>query len=128
MWGLVGGACVEGLEGAVAMRRTGGWPWGRRRSARMPFIASVVIRLGVGVGLAAAVGQSGPMSALSALSVGVAAPLIIEKMAQQAPVALPESSSISATTETLARPVRRRMAATDSQEADAQRPEVTDAI
>ncbi|WP_157411563.1 hypothetical protein [Actinoplanes rectilineatus] len=83
MWGVFGGVAVEGLEWSAVMRR-GRWPWNKRLRAG-PIIVSVLIRLGVGGVLAGAVGASGPMSQLSALSVGIAAPLIIEKMAQQIP-------------------------------------------
>lgn len=127
LWGLFGGAAVEGLEWAAVMRRTGGWPWGRRRRARSPILASVVIRLGVGAGLAAALGASGPMSALSALGAGVAAPLIIEKLAQQVPVAL---SQPEARTEAAAAPAELptpRTATPARQESGTRDTEVTDA-
>jgi hypothetical protein len=48
-------------------------------------LASIVIRLGVSAGLAAAVGASGPLSVLGAMIIGVAAPLIVEKAARQIP-------------------------------------------
>lgn len=96
LWGLFGGAAVEGLEWAAAMRR-GRWPWNKKVKAG-PLLVSVVIRLGVGSGLAAAVGASGPISVLSAVSVGVAAPLIIEKVAQQIPIGVAEMAAQETTT------------------------------
>jgi hypothetical protein len=91
LWGLLGGFAVEGIEIAAMLRSTGNWPWRPRKKAA-PFLASVVIRLAVGAALAAAVGATGPTGPLSAFAVGVAAPLIIEKLAQQIPV-IPESSA-----------------------------------
>ncbi|GIM90425.1 hypothetical protein [Paractinoplanes toevensis] len=87
LWGLFGGFAVEGLELSAVIRRTGRFPWKRRGGPGLaPFLVSVIIRFGVGAGLAAAVGSTGSTSPLSALAVGVAAPLIIEKLAQQIPV------------------------------------------
>jgi hypothetical protein len=87
LWGLLGGAVVEGLEWAAIMRN-GRWPWNKRRKAG-PLVASILIRLGAGSGLAAAVGASGPVGVLGTFSVGVGAPLIIEKIAQQIPASYP---------------------------------------
>src|SRR2546421_7400485 len=86
-WGLFGGAAVEGLEITAAIKRTGHWPWGRRKRIKtLPALVAMVIRLFTGSGLAVAVGTTGPMTALSAVGVGVAAPLILEKLAQQVPI------------------------------------------
>jgi hypothetical protein len=83
MWGLFGGAAVEGLEWSAVMRR-GRWPWNKRLRVG-PVVTAVVIRLGIGGGLAGAIGAGGSMNQLGALSIGIAAPLIIEKIAQQVP-------------------------------------------
>jgi hypothetical protein len=48
---------------------------------------SVVIRVGVGFGLASAAGLTGQVSGpLGAIAVGVAAPLLLEQMAKRLPV------------------------------------------
>ncbi|GAA2624085.1 hypothetical protein [Paractinoplanes durhamensis] len=92
LWGLLGGAVVEGLEWATIMRN-GRWPWNKRRRAG-PLVASILIRLGAGAGLAAAVGASGPISVLGTFSVGVGAPLIIEKIAQQVPPEITQNAPV----------------------------------
>lgn len=88
VWGLFGGAAVEGLEIVAAIKRSGGrWPWNRRRGPHVtPVIFAIFIRLGISTGLAAAASISQPLTALAAISIGVAAPLIIEKIAQQVPL------------------------------------------
>ncbi|GAB3481368.1 hypothetical protein [Amycolatopsis cihanbeyliensis] len=89
VWGLFGGFAVEGLEFAGAIRRTGGWPWRQpNEPGPLPLAVSVIIRLAVGAGLAVAIGATGHISgALGAVAVGVAAPLIIEQVARQVPLA-----------------------------------------
>jgi hypothetical protein len=95
LWGLFGGFAVEGLELSATLRRTGRWPWRRaRRYGPAPYLVSVVIRLGVGAGLAAATSAAGTMNALGALAVGASAPLIIEKLAQQVPVDPTEAGTV----------------------------------
>lgn len=87
LWGLFGGFAVEGLELSASIRRTGRFPWKQRGGPGLaPFLVSVLIRLAVGAGLAVAVGAAGQINPLGALAAGVAAPLIIEKLAQQIPV------------------------------------------
>lgn len=86
-WGLFGSFAVEGLELVAAIRRTaGGWPWRRDDFPGIgPYVVSIFVRFAVGAGLAAATTTSGnTIGALGALSVGIAAPLIIEKLASQA--------------------------------------------
>ncbi|MEV4299396.1 hypothetical protein [Microbispora rosea] len=93
LWGLFGGFAVEGLEFAAAIRRSGKWPW-KRKSQITPLAASVAIRLAVGSGLAAAAGSAQQISGpFGALAMGVAAPLIIEQLASQITVALPQEGS-----------------------------------
>jgi hypothetical protein len=88
MWGLFGGFAVEGLEFAGAIRRTGGWPWHQPEEPGLaPLAVSVVIRLVVGAGLAAAAGTTGQISGpFGALTMGIAAPLLIEQLARQIPL------------------------------------------
>ena len=80
-WGLFGGFAVEGFEFIREIRRTpSGWPWSRPgHPGLVPFVISVAIRFTIGAGLAVAGRASGQFdSALSAMAIGVAAPLIIE--------------------------------------------------
>jgi hypothetical protein len=63
-----------------------------RGTSTGPFLLAVAIRLGVGAGLAAAAGSSGQVAgAFGAVAVGVAAPLIVEKLYQQIPRVAVES-------------------------------------
>src|SRR5258708_78637 len=83
-WGLAGGMCVEALEMYARIHRTPKWSW------RCPipqglaaFTISVLIRVGVGAVLAAATAGSGQVGGpLAAFRLGVAAPLVIEKLAR----------------------------------------------
>ena len=88
MWGLFGGFAVEGLEFSAAIRRVGTWPWRLPGEVGLvPLIVSIVIRLAVGAGLAAAAGSAGQVSGpFGALAVGVGAPLLIEQLARQVPL------------------------------------------
>ncbi|MFC6086058.1 hypothetical protein [Sphaerisporangium aureirubrum] len=83
LWGLFGGFAVEGLEFAGAIRRSGKWPW-KEPHEIVPLIVSVIIRLLVGGGLAAAAGAAQQINGpFGALAIGVAAPLIIEQLTSQ---------------------------------------------
>ena len=53
----------------------------------MAYLVSVVIRVGLGAGLAAAATGSDQVSgSLAAFGIGVAAPLVLEKLAQTVPL------------------------------------------
>lgn len=82
LWGLFGSFAVEGLEFAGAIHRTGGWPWLQKgEPARLPMLASVIIRLAIGAGLTTAVAASHQISgAFGAVTIGAGAPLIFEQM------------------------------------------------
>lgn len=82
LWGIFGGFAVEGLEFATAVRRIGNWPWRDPAEVRpLPFIVSTVIRVGVGGGLAAAYGIQGQITGpVAAVTLGVAAPLLLDQM------------------------------------------------
>jgi hypothetical protein len=88
LWGAFGGVAVEAIQFYGAIRRTGDWPWRTKGEPRPgPLAASVVIRVGVGFGLALAAVLTGQVSGpLGAIAVGVAAPLLIQQMAKQVPV------------------------------------------
>lgn len=90
-WGLFGGFAVEGLEFTGAIRRTGGWPWDQKgEPSKGPMLASVVIRLLVGAGLAAAAASTHQISGpIGAVAVGIAAPFLIEQMSRQVRLTAP---------------------------------------
>jgi hypothetical protein len=83
-WGLFGGTLVAGLDFIAVVGRIGDWPWKTRKKLRAgPYVAATLVRLMLGAGLAVAVGQSGlALNALSAVMIGVATPLIVEKLAR----------------------------------------------
>jgi len=89
LWGAFGGLAVEAVQFYGAVRRTGDWPWNTPGAPpRGPLAVSVIIRMSVGLGLAAAAGETGQVAGpLGAIAVGVAAPLLIEQMARQIPLA-----------------------------------------
>ncbi len=95
LWGAFGGMAVEAVEFYGAIRRTGDWPWQQPGEPRLgPLLVSVVIRVGLGAGLAAAASHSQVSGPLGAIAIGVSAPLLIEQMGRQVPVAgahLPEA-------------------------------------
>lgn len=84
LWGVFGAFAVEGMEFAGEIRRSG-WPW-RKKSGPGPiaYFISVVIRFAVSGGLAMCFGYTGQFAGpLGPLSIGIAAPLIVEKLARQ---------------------------------------------
>lgn len=87
LWGIFGGSAVEGLEFSRAIRATGSWPWRLRgEPGALPYAVSVVVRLLVGGGLALALGLDHQIiGVFGALTCGVAAPLILEQLAQRIP-------------------------------------------
>lgn len=88
LWGAFGGIAVEAIEFYGAIRRTGTWPWRQKSEPSFaPMAFSVIIRVGLGAGLAAAAAGSMQVSGpLGAMAVGVSAPLVIEQMSRQIPV------------------------------------------
>ena len=84
LWGLFGGALVAGLDFIADVSRISDWPWKSRKKLRAgPYLAATVIRLVLGAGLALAAGKSGLVSnPLSAVTIGIATPLIAEKLAR----------------------------------------------
>ncbi len=85
-WGFCGGFIVEALQLSGAIRRSRGWPWRRRGEPKLaPYLVSVLLRLVVGAVLAAGLGGEGQLGGpLSALVVGIAAPLIVEQLSRGA--------------------------------------------
>ncbi|GII85990.1 hypothetical protein Ssi03_39800 [Sphaerisporangium siamense] len=82
LWGLAGGLCVEGLELYARIRRDRKWSWKRPiPQGRAAYLTSVAIRAGVGAVLAAAATEGRQISgAFAALALGLAAPLVVEKV------------------------------------------------
>jgi hypothetical protein len=93
IWGVAGGLAVEGLEFQAAIRRMGDWPWRNpEEPAPGPMGAAVLIRVLAGALLAPAMASAGQIAgAFGALWVGIAAPLLIEQLAKQAPAVKGES-------------------------------------
>jgi hypothetical protein len=82
LWGAFGGLAVELVEFQRVLRQTGRWPWNidGEPSAGM-WSASIVIRVGLGLGLAVAGCETGEIAGpFAAIGAGVAAPLIIEQL------------------------------------------------
>ncbi len=85
LWGAFGALAVEAIQFYGAVRRAGQWPWHiKGEPGFWPMAISVLIRVGVGFGLAAAAADTGQISGpLGAVAVGVAAPVLIEQMARR---------------------------------------------
>jgi hypothetical protein len=83
-WGLAGGLCVEALALCALIRSTPGWNWRRPIPQGLAaYLISVVLRAGAGAGLAAVAAGSGQVSgAFAAFTLGVAAPLIVERLSR----------------------------------------------
>lgn len=81
-WGIFGGVLVAGLDFVGVVGRVGDWPWKDTKRMRPgPYWAAALVRLLLSGGLALAAGQSGLIiSAVAAVGVGVATPLIVEKL------------------------------------------------
>ncbi|WP_462188490.1 MULTISPECIES: hypothetical protein [unclassified Frankia] len=90
LWGLFGGFAVEGLDLYTTVRRRGRWPWQTGKSQEAgpwAYLVAELVRLAIGAGLAAAAGASGQVdTAFAALAVGVAAPLVVERLARAVPL------------------------------------------
>lgn len=75
---------MAGLDFVAVVTRIGDWPWKARKRLRLgPYLAATAVRILLGAGLALAAGQSGLVSnSLSAVTIGIATPLIVEKLAR----------------------------------------------
>ncbi|WP_131831609.1 hypothetical protein [Pseudofrankia asymbiotica] len=104
IWGLFGGFCAEGLGFYIAVRHKVTWPWRARGGPSLLVYASAeLVRLIIGAGLAWAFAASGQIATpVAALAVGVAAPLLVERLSQAGPLTVGESAAPR-----LARPARR---------------------
>lgn len=105
LWGLFGGFSVEGLDLYTAIRGHRRWPWQRDPAKKeggtgsaaddpevnepgaAAYLVAGLIRLVIGAGLALAAGASNQIdSPVAAIAVGVAAPLIFERLAKTVPI------------------------------------------
>lgn len=104
LWGLLGAGLVEvrALWAALLPSRTPRWPWrdGRGRSRVSGYAVAVVCRFGMAAGLdavyAAAQQIAGP---LGAVTMGVAAPLVIQQMAVRADARAPDAATAAGDTD-----------------------------
>lgn len=82
---MTGAAFIEALDLYGAIRRIKGYPWKFEGEVPFgPYLLSIVIRLGVGAGLAVALASSGQIAGpIGGLAAGVAAPKIIEQLARR---------------------------------------------
>lgn len=87
-WGLLGGLCVEALALHALIHKAEDWTWRKPIPQGLAaYLISVIVRSGAGAGLAAAAAGSGQVSgSFGALGLGVAAPLIVEKLSKAIPV------------------------------------------
>ncbi|GAB7110564.1 hypothetical protein JCM4814A_88810 [Streptomyces phaeofaciens JCM 4814] len=85
LWGVLGAGAVEALDLYGAIRRVQGYPWREKGHTPLgPYLLSVILRLGLGVGVAAAFGASGQAGGpVGVVAVGIAAPKILEQIARQ---------------------------------------------
>jgi len=91
-WGLIGGLCVEAswLYSRIRGSHRGSnlFPWRKPiPEGRMAYLVSVIVRVGLGAGLAGAAAGVGQVSgSFAAFGLGVAAPLVLEKLAKTVPL------------------------------------------
>jgi len=87
-WGLAGSVCVEALELYSLIRHSRRWSWRKPIPQGLTaYIISVVLRAGAGAALAAAAAGSSQVSGtFAAFALGVAAPLVVEKLTRAVPL------------------------------------------
>jgi len=90
IWGLAGGMSFEGLELYARIRRVPGWTWRKPiPQGLVAYCLSVMIRAGFSIGVAVAGDASGEVvGGLAMFALGVAAPLVIEKLARGIPISI----------------------------------------
>lgn len=102
LWGLFGSFAVEGLDLYTCIRRRGIWPWNTLTpsvgSSQPPpaetgkispwaYAVAESVRMAIGTGMAAVADVSGQLAGpASAMAIGIAAPIIIEKLALTVPL------------------------------------------
>ena len=102
VWGLFGGFAVEGLDLYGAVRRHGCWPWrvrGPREVGAAGYFVTELFRLVIGGGLACALAESSQVTtAVGAVAVGIAPPLIVERLTRAIPLtdSVPGTGTVTA--------------------------------
>jgi hypothetical protein len=88
LWGFLGVLAIEAFDLYQAIRRVKNWPWKIAGEVSFgPYLISVIIRVILGAGAAAAFGASGQLtSPIGALAVGISAPLLLERLARAATI------------------------------------------
>jgi hypothetical protein len=88
VWGLAGGLCVEALALYSMIRKSRLWSWRKPIPQGLAaYLISVVLRAGAGAALAGAAAGSGQVSgSFAAFALGVAAPLVVEKLSRAVPL------------------------------------------
>jgi hypothetical protein len=90
LWGLFGSFAVEGHDLYAAVRRRGCWPWqmcGPREVGAAGYFVAELVRLVIGSGLAGAFAESRQVTtAVGAVIVGIAAPVIVERLIRAIPL------------------------------------------
>lgn len=91
LWGLAGGFVVDGLEFYTAVRRYGCLPWKVKgpglEAGRVAYLIAESVRMLVGGILASGAASSGQVSGpLAAIAIGVAAPLMVERLTALIPL------------------------------------------
>lgn len=83
IWGAVGGAVVEAAEFYTCVRHEGRLPWNRtdKSPSATQYLVSIVVRIALGAGMATGAGLSGQVNGtFGALALGVAAPVVVERL------------------------------------------------
>ncbi len=97
---MLGGFTVEGLDLYTVVRRHGCWPWQTgeaREASRSAYLVAELIRLLIGAVLAGAAAKSGQVNtAVAALAVGIAAPLIVDRLSRVVPLSYAEPTQTHA--------------------------------
>lgn len=83
VWGLLGAGAVEAHQLHSDIGRVKNYPWRARGEVPLgPYLTALVIRLALGVGMAAIFGASGQAGGpVGVTAVGVAAPKLLEQLA-----------------------------------------------
>lgn len=83
VWGLLGAGAVEAHQLHSDIGRVKNYPWRARGEVPLgPYLVALVVRLALGVGIAAMFGASGQAGGpVGVAAVGVAAPKILEQLA-----------------------------------------------
>ncbi|MER5548793.1 hypothetical protein ACWDBD_05045 [Streptomyces sp. NPDC001118] len=107
VWGVAGGFALDAVAIYRSVRTHRRWPWQERKpgdgeaGAVAYTIAGVAVWM-VGGGLASAADLTGQISGpIGALTIGAAAPYIIERIARTVPLQLPESNLTPPETSTM---------------------------